>query len=76
MPETMWGAEAGVDWIGETSTFRVTAYRNALDGLITNVTLSSTATAILRQRANAAAAVSRGVEIGIPRAHAELSPAT
>jgi outer membrane cobalamin receptor len=62
LPETMWGAEAGVDWIGETSTFRVTAYRNALDGLITNVTLSSTPTAILRQRANAAAAVSRGVE--------------
>ena len=37
----LWGAEAGFDWIGENSTFRVTAYRNALDGLITNVTLSS-----------------------------------
>jgi outer membrane cobalamin receptor len=61
-PETMWGAEAGVDWVGETSTFRATAYRNSLDGLITNVTLSSTPTAIVRQRANAAAAVSRGFE--------------
>ena len=34
------GTEAGVDWIGENSTFRATAYRNSLDGLITNVTLS------------------------------------
>jgi outer membrane cobalamin receptor len=62
LPEKMWGAEAGVDWIGENGTFRVTGYRNSLDGLITNVTLSSTSTAIVRQRANAAAAVSRGVE--------------
>jgi len=62
LPETMWGAEAGADWIGETSTFRLTAYRNVLDNLITNVTLSSSPTAIVRQRANAAAALSRGVE--------------
>lgn len=62
VPETLWGAEAGFDWIGESSTFRVTAYRNALDNLITNVTLSSTPTAIVRQRANAASALSRGVE--------------
>jgi outer membrane cobalamin receptor len=62
VPETLWGAEAGVDWIGENGTFRVTGYRNALDNLITNVTLSSSAAAIVRQRANAAAAVSRGVE--------------
>src|ERR1035438_1764988 len=61
-PETLWGAEAGFDWIGENSTFRVTAYRNVLDNLISNVTLSSSPTAIVRQRANAAAAVSRGVE--------------
>jgi outer membrane receptor protein involved in Fe transport len=62
LPETLWGAEAGADWIGETGTFRVTAYRNVLDNLITNVTLSSSPTAIVRQRANAAAALSRGVE--------------
>jgi outer membrane cobalamin receptor len=62
VPETLWGAETGFDWIGENSTFRVTGYRNALDNLITNVTLSSSASAIVRQRANAAAAVSRGVE--------------
>jgi outer membrane cobalamin receptor len=61
-PETLWGAEAGIDWVGENSTFRVTAYRNELNDLITNVTLSSSASAIVRQRANAAAAVSRGFE--------------
>jgi len=62
LPETMWGAEAGADWIGERGTFRLTAYRNVLDNLITNVTLSSSPTAIVRQRANAADALSRGVE--------------
>ena len=67
-PETMWGAEMGVDWMGENSTFRATAYRNSLDGLITNVTISSTPAAIVRQRANAAAAVSRGVEAEFQRA--------
>ena len=62
VPETLWGAEAGADWVGENSTVRVTAYRNELDSLITNVTLSSSPTAIVRQRANAAAAQSRGAE--------------
>jgi outer membrane receptor protein involved in Fe transport len=61
-PETLWGAEAGIDWVGESSTFRVTGYRNEMNDLITNVTLSSSAAAIVRQRANAAAAVSHGVE--------------
>jgi outer membrane receptor protein involved in Fe transport len=53
--------------MGESSTLRVTAYRNSLDNLITNVTLSSTASAIVRQRQNAAAALSRGVEAGYER---------
>ena len=61
-PETVFGVEAGADIVGENYNFRVTAYRNRLDGLITNVTLSQTATAIVRQRANAANAVSRGFE--------------
>jgi outer membrane receptor protein involved in Fe transport len=61
-PETLWGAEAGIDWVGESSTLRLTAYRNELNDLITNVTLSSSPTAIVRQRANAAAAISRGFE--------------
>ncbi len=61
-PETVFGAEAGVDFVGEGYTFRLTGYRNSLDNLITNVTLSQTATAIVRQRANAAQAISRGFE--------------
>ena len=62
IPETLWGAEVGADWVGENSTFRVTGFRNELNNLITNVTLSSSANAIVRQRANAAAALSRGME--------------
>ena len=61
-PETVFGAEAGVDWAGETGGIRVTAYRNSLDNLITNVTLSSTPSSIVRQRQNASSAISRGVE--------------
>lgn len=61
-PETLFGAEAGIDWIGESSSLRLTAYRNSLKDLITNVTLSATANQIVRQRQNAAAALSRGFE--------------
>jgi outer membrane cobalamin receptor len=66
-PETLSGAEAGVDWTGESSSIRLTAYRNSIDNLVTNVTLSSTPTAIVRQRGNAAAALSRGVEAAFHR---------
>jgi outer membrane cobalamin receptor len=66
-PETLFGAEAGADWTGEACTFRVTAYRNSLDSLITNVTLSSAPNSIVRQRQNAAAALSRGVEAQFER---------
>ena len=62
LPETVFGAEAGADWTGENSTFRVTAYRNSLDRLVTNATLSTAPNLIVRQRANGAAALSRGVE--------------
>jgi outer membrane receptor protein involved in Fe transport len=66
-PETLFGAEAGVDWIGESTRFGVTAFRNQLNGLITNVTLSSTANAIVRQRQNASDALSRGIEVNARR---------
>ena len=62
IPETVFGAEAGADWTGENSTFRITAYRNSLDNLITNVTLAVAAAGITRKRENAATALSRGVE--------------
>jgi len=71
--ETMAGGEIGVDWSGETSSFRVTAYHNSLDNLITNVTLSSSASQIVRQRDNAAAAVSRGVETEFHQRFHDLS---
>ncbi len=61
-PETLFGAEAGADFIGESSTVRMTVYRNAISGLITNVTLSSAPNLIVRQRQNAADSLSRGVE--------------
>jgi outer membrane cobalamin receptor len=61
-PERLFGAEAGVDYIGELVTMRVTAYRNAIDDIITNVTLSTSPTLTVRQRQNAVSALSRGVE--------------
>lgn len=63
LPESLFGAEAGADFTGETSSMRVTFYRNSLKNLITNVTLSSTPSLIVRQRQNAAEALSRGIEI-------------
>lgn len=62
-PETLFGAEAGVDFIGETRRLTVTAYRNDMSDVITNVTLATTPTQITRQRRNAASALTRGVEV-------------
>ena len=61
-PETLFGAEAGLDIVGESAGGRLTFYRNSLDDVITNVTLSSSASQIIRQRRNAASALSRGAE--------------
>jgi outer membrane receptor protein involved in Fe transport len=60
-PEKLFGAEAGLDLSSENSRFSVTFFRNDLNGLITNVTLSSGST-IIRQRQNAEGALSRGGE--------------
>lgn len=62
-PETLSGVEAGVDWVGETRRLGVSLFRNSIENIITNVTLSTTPAQILRQRRNAATALSRGVEI-------------
>jgi outer membrane receptor protein involved in Fe transport len=61
-PEFSRGAEAGFDWYGERWTAQVTGYYTELTDLITNVTLSVTPNLIERQRRNAAAARTRGVE--------------
>ncbi len=63
-PETMFGAEFGLDVVGENSRASVTFYRNDMQNLITNVTLSSGAT-IVRQRQNAASALARGIEADV-----------
>lgn len=60
--ETLMGVEGGVDLIGETRRAGITFFRNSIDNIITNVTLSSTPAQIIRQRRNAAQALSRGVE--------------
>jgi outer membrane receptor protein involved in Fe transport len=61
--ETLFGAEFGVDVIGENARFSASAYRNELDNIITNVTLSSSPQLIVRQRQNAAAALTRGIDV-------------
>ncbi|HWR53509.1 MAG TPA: TonB-dependent receptor [Bryobacteraceae bacterium] len=61
-PERLWGIETGLDVTGERRRLSVTLFRNSITDLITNVTLSATPNAILRQRQNAAAALARGIE--------------
>lgn len=61
-PESVFGSEFGFDFVGEATRARVTFFRNDLRNLVTNVTLSTGAT-IIRQRQNAAAALSRGMEL-------------
>ena len=62
LPETLFGAELGFDVVAENARFGVSLYRNQLDDMITNVTLSSTPQLIVRQRRNAAEALTRGVD--------------
>lgn len=67
VPETLFGAEAGADFITEAGAVRVTVFRNSLGNLITNATLSSTPAQITRQRQNGADSISRGVEFSAGR---------
>lgn len=62
--ETLFGSEAGVDYNLEHGGFHLTAFRNSIDGLITNVTLTTTPALITRQRQNTGPSESRGVEAG------------
>jgi outer membrane receptor protein involved in Fe transport len=61
-PESIFGAEAGLDWYGEGRRVSITLYRNDIRDIITNVTLRSTPAEIVRQRQNAAQALARGAE--------------
>jgi outer membrane cobalamin receptor len=60
-PESVAGGEIGVDMGGEATRLSVTAFRNSVDRIITNVTLSTGPT-IMRQRQNAASALAQGLE--------------
>lgn len=62
VPEGLLGVEAGVDWTLESTRISATLFRNDLNNLIDNATLSTTPTLILRQRENFPAALSRGFE--------------
>ncbi len=64
-PETLFGAEVGVDYVGEGYGARVTFFRNQLEDLIANVTLSTSPNLIERQRWNAESALTRGVELEV-----------
>jgi outer membrane cobalamin receptor len=65
--ETLFGSEAGVDYNTENGGIHLTVYRNAMNGLITNATLSTTPALITRQRQNTGNSEARGVEANINR---------
>lgn len=62
VPEGLTGVESGFDWTGERTRFSLSLFRNELDNLIDNATLSTTPSLILRMRENFPAALSRGLE--------------
>jgi len=64
-PEGLVGVEAGFDWTTENGGLAVTLFRNDLNNLIDNATLTSTPNLILRQRQNFPSALSRGGEASI-----------
>jgi outer membrane receptor protein involved in Fe transport len=72
-PETLFGAEAGIDFLGESSSIRASVFRNSLQDLITNVTLSFTPNLIVRQRQNAAEALNRGFEFDARHRHGHFT---
>ena len=64
-PESLFGAEAGLDWNGESTHFGLSLFRNDMRDIVTNITLRSSAAEIVRQRQNAARALAKGVEISL-----------
>ena len=67
LPERMFGSEIGADFVGEKTRITLNLFRDSLDNLIGNATLSQTGNTILRQRMNGAPAVSRGIEANVNR---------
>lgn len=64
-PETLIGAESGFDLSGHSRRLSLTLFRNSLNHLITNATLSTGPNLILRQKENAGPALSRGGEANL-----------
>lgn len=61
-PETLRGAEAGVDWYGARVRGRLTAFWNGLSQAISNITLETTPGLITRQRQNVGRVNARGLD--------------
>ena len=62
-PETLRGAEAGVDWYGGPRVRgRLTAYWNGLSQAISNITVGTTPALITRQRQNVGRVNARGLD--------------
>lgn len=61
-PESMRSLETGLAWQGARGSVRLTAFLAEFDDAVGNVTLSSTPTAVSRQRLNLERSVSRGLE--------------
>ncbi|MBK7931841.1 MAG: TonB-dependent receptor [Bryobacterales bacterium] len=64
-PETLTGVEFGGDYTGENGRYSLTFFRNSLDNLVGNITLSTSPTQIIRQRQNIASALARGFELDL-----------
>jgi outer membrane receptor protein involved in Fe transport len=62
-PERLTGADLGVQLSRGRASARITGFWNVLDEAITTVTLSSTPTLIIRQRANADTLRASGIEL-------------
>lgn len=72
VPESLNGAETGVDWQHENTTLSFTAFRDGLENLIDNATLSTSPTLIVRKRENFPHSLSRGVEANVTQAWGHL----
>jgi outer membrane cobalamin receptor len=67
VPERMFGAEVGGDFVGEKTRIGLNLFRDSLTDLLENATLSDTGTSIRRERMNGPPAISRGIEANASR---------
>jgi outer membrane cobalamin receptor len=67
LPERVFGSEIGAGFVGEKTRITLNLFRDSLDNLIGNETLSDTGGVILRERMNGPHAISRGIEANVNR---------